>query len=289
MRVFVDPPSHLSQAMFRVARALKRYAPADVTVVSHPEKADVHILHVVGLDAVDYVQKRTDLKYAVVQYCVGAGLSDAWLPLWDRAQLVWSYYDLRYRRQPTFNFYHAPLGVDADVFKPTNGSRSSVMTSGYVSGPGAEAIYEVSEAADRCDMSVVHLGPIPEMNGKPMPLPMFWRSVHGVPDLVLAREYSQSKWVSGLRFVEGFELPVIEGLACGARPIVFDRADMRQWYDGHAVFVPEVHGNDLINRLVEVFNEEPKPVLPVEREAILTKFDWAYIAAGFWTRLLERM
>ena len=50
-------------------------------------------------------------------------------------------------------------------------------------------------------------------------------------DKTLAKYYSQCEFVSGLRRIEGFELPVIEGLLCGARPICFDIPDYRHWFD----------------------------------------------------------
>lgn len=286
MKVFVDPPAHLSRAMRRVAGALRVYSPRDlVKIVNNRRDADLEVLHVIGLEAIERAKQTT--PFAVVQYCVHSTDADyaQWRPLWDAAKLTWSYYKL-----DAHPFYHAPLGVDQEVFSPSRVTRTSVMTSGYVSGPGAEAIEEMATAARLVGLPVTHLGPVPVHShdqSKKMDVGGGWRSVNGINDEQLAQEYSRCLWVSGLRHVEGFELPVIEGLLCGARPIVFDRDDMHQWYKEHAVFVPECSGETLVKTLVSVLSQEPAPVLPSERDEVARKFDWRTIAEGFWSRLIK--
>lgn len=286
LKVYVTPPAHLSKAMFRVARALARHVPDNVTVVRDPKTADLHVLHVIAADAIPYVAERPNLEYAVVQYCYQtAGVGD-WNSLWERARTVWSYYDLNSIISEGVDFYHAPLGIDAaflEVETPSPSRDIGAMTSGYVTGPGAEAIEEVAIAAFRSGLSVVHLGPDPVGMSRPIG---DWRNVHEISDSQLATFYRSTRWVSGLRHVEGFELPVVEGLACGARPIVFDREDMRFWYDGHAVFVPECHGEELVDHLTNVMNEQPSPVSVQERAEVLQRFDWEPIVRGFWERVL---
>ena len=266
--------------MFRVADALRRHAPASVEFVS-PQDADLHVLHVIGADAIGYVEERPDMQYAVIQYCYQTAGAGSWNVLWDRAKTVMSYYPLLHD-----NVYLTPLGIDpmfrADYHREYRGV--NVMTSGYVTGPGAEAIEEMYLAASRLDKEVVHLGPMPV--GFQQPPNGNWRLIHGISDMMLANFYRHVQWVSGLRHVEGFELPVIEGLACGARPIVFDRTDMRMWYDEHAMFVPECHGEELVERLIEVLSNDPVPVTDAERMKVLQRFDWEPIVKGFWERVL---
>lgn len=281
MKVYVKPPSHLSKAMFRVARALKRYAPDDVEIVNDVRTCDMQVLHVIGTDA---LALKLDRPYIVIQYCyhgLCAGVED-WRKFWDPAVLVWSYYDL----PAGPNFYNSPLGIDEEFRKPFFSTpRRSVISSGYVTGPGAEAINEVAIAAGMTGLPVEHLGPLPAGMSKMG----HWTSILGIDDYGLAERYRSARWVSGLRYVEGFELPVIEGLACGARPVCFDRPDMRKWYNQHAVFVPELTGGPLIDKLVEVFNCAPEPVTRAEREVILEKFSWDNIASKFWEQIVERM
>lgn len=280
----------MSQAMFRVSRALALNAPADISIVTDRYKADFEVAHVIGLDALTYKPTQAK-KFAVIQYCGGSFPGETWAPLWERSAFVWSYYDLTTKVPEGVPFYHAPLGVDGHQFDVVPSPRTvGILTSGYVTGPGAEAIEEAVLAAQQLGLPAYHLGPVPVLasdQSQKMVVRPNLTILHGIPDSELARAYSQCLWVSGLRHDEGFEMPVIEGLACGARPIVFDRPEMRHWYGKHAVFVPECHGGFLIELLLEVMRTPPVPVSPAERATVLKTFNWQTIAAGFWAHVKE--
>lgn len=289
MKVYVTPPANLSRAMTRVATALAFYAPPDIDIVADRTQADLEVLHVIGIDGLDDAMTRA-ASCAIIQYCTKSTSEpngDMWRASWERARLVWSYYDLSpFGGGTTFNFYYAPLGVDPIFATPrrlSNARDIGVMTSGYVSSSHGEAIQEVATAATSLGKTVVHLGPriVQGMDR----IHDGWSSVHGIDDATLVSYYSRSQWVSGLRHIEGFELPALEGLLCGARPVLFDREEMRQWYDGHAVFIPECHGPALVDVLTEVFRSEPELVSGAERHAVSSRFDWATIARGFWSQL----
>lgn len=289
MLAFVKDTAGISRSMGRVADALAKYAPPTVQITQDRSRADLIVMHVVGFPETAQESQcilARGKSYAVCMYCLKTTQRQQpreWLDVWRPAKAVWSYYDLGEVDLPTF--YHSPLGVDEIFTEPfAEGPRDiGVLSSGYVSGHGAEAIEEVAIAADRVGMRVMHLGP-PYIVGMSRPQGN-WTSIHGVPDDDLANVYRRCQWVSGLRYVEGFELPVIEGLCCGARPIVFDRSDMRQWYDGHAVFVPECGGQELVDRLVDIFAAGPEPVSAAERAVIQQKFAWAPIIHQFWERV----
>lgn len=287
LKVYLPVPTNLSQAMVRVATQLRSYAPTEVVeLVTHSRYADLEVLHVIGQDALTYVSKAKHT--AAIQYCLKTAGGDltAWKRFWRRNKFVASYYDLSYLLHGV-PFLHTPLGVDGDVFYPRNVLREDVvMTSGYVNGPGAEAIEAVWQAASEQAVSTLHLGPEPVGMETPRSRP-FWSSVENVSDHDLARYYSSCSWVSGLRYVEGFELPALEGLACGARPILFDRHDMRQWYEGHAIFIPECQGEELVQVLQQVFMSDPDPVSEEERHEVLAYFDWTQIAHNFWLEVLR--
>lgn len=301
MRVWLDAPPGLSRAMTRVARALAAHLPPGVTVAPTRADADLVLLHSIGFpDTVSAAQSvlMEGRKYALAQYCLRTTQqphAEGWQPVWAKAEVVWSYYDLMaaceadgVQMDPRVNFYMAPLGLDPAFAQAPleQGTRPiDVMTSGYVS-TGQEAIWEFAAAAERTGKTVKHLGPH-AVQGMPR-RPRGWSAMLGVSDEELAAFYGRTKWVSGLRYCEGFEMPVIEGLACGARPVVFDRPDMRQWYDGHAVFVPEVPSEQLIDLLAAVLDTDPAPVDAVELAAVRRRFDWAEIAGGFWQALAEK-
>jgi hypothetical protein len=277
-------------AMHRTAAALRNYAPAGVKVVpSLGDAPDLQVLHSIGPHVEANLQAP---EYAVIQYCFRSARYDEhrdhFRDVWSRARAVWSYYDLRDEMPKGATFYHAPLGVDGRTFRG-NGSDPryvGVVSSGYVNGDRAEAIEEVAEAALRSGLSVFHLGPPSIENMAPRAEPS-WRAGRDLSDEDLAGVYAHARWVSGLRHVEGFELPVLEGLACGARPVVFDRPDMRQWYDGIATFVPECAGERLVDELERVFRCDPVPMTQEERRDILQRFDWEAAALGFWRAILK--
>jgi hypothetical protein len=278
----------MSRAMHRVSAALRRHAPEGVRAVDRSEKADLQILHVIGSDAIEYRSRAP--RTATIQYCyrTAGDTHPGWPNFWSRNVAVWSYYNLQSLIPAGTVFYLAPLGIDASFCEEPRDEKRiiGVVTTGYVTGAGAEAIEEMMWAAHEAGLQTIHIGPQPV--GLTRRVPPSWRSMHGITDTQLADIYRHAKWVSGLRHVEGFEMPVIEGLACGARPIVFDRADMRQWYDGHAVFIDELDDRvALTEQLKNVLRDCPSPVTMPERREVLAKFDWKTIARGFWSAILE--
>lgn len=285
MRVYVKAPPKLSRAMYRVANALERYAPDGIHVVQTPEEADLLVHHVIGSEAIDYKPTK---PCAVLQYCVNSATPEGsapWRPLWSRARVVWSYYDLTTHMPSDACFYYAPLGIDP-IFRAQVGNSPrdiGLLTSGYVNGQGQEAIEEPILAARGHGLTTVHLGPLPtglrilkdiDITGA------------GIPDTKLVGLYRRTQRVSGLRYVEGFELGCVEGLACGARPVVFDRPEMRAWFNGHAEFVPE--DEHLEEALARVFAVEPEPVSESERAAVLARFNWKSLVSEFWNLVKER-
>lgn len=277
VRVFAEVlPKSLGQAMYRTNREMRKAAPPGVIFVKDPQDADLQILDVINMEGIAYLYKPD--HYVMIQYCMPH--PKEWLPLFRNARLVMSYYDLYAMTEADdFPFYRAPLGVDGNVFVATPMPRTYMcMTSGY--DPGGEAIGECYDAAVRLGHKVVHLGPdLGYGNG--------FVSMNDISDNVLATLYSQSKYVSGLRFGEGFEMVMLEGLACGARPITFDLPCFRHWFDGHAIFVPYCWGEELTAILTDIFKQEPVPVSPEERAAVLDKFNWTTIFTEFWRRVLS--
>ena len=286
MKVYVEPiPLTLSQAMHRVARALKRYAQPDIQFVNRPEQADLQVMHVIGLDSMEALKAP---KYVVIQYCLMTtdAANNVWKDIWTKAEMVFSYYDLNKVMDQPFNFLRSPLGVDSIFFEPRiNLKDLGVITTGYVSGPGAEAIEEVAIAASLAGLKGFHVGPHPVGMGKP---PLGWVHQLGVTDEELANLYSRARWVAGLRHVEGFEMPMAEGFACGARPIAFDREDMRHWWGDSAIYVQERSGRPLIQDLVEIFRNEPQPITDAERLRHEDIFNWERIVNDFWVTALKK-
>ena len=290
MKAYVEATPVESAAHTRVIDALKRYAPLWVRMVDNPLEADVRVLHVVGRqNAVNSMANsimENGGRYAVIQYCVRSTQkpeTDGWLPLWRNAMCVWSYYDLPMLcaedgNSSDFEFYHAPLGVDADVFKPIRWSKRPYIIATTGGAWLSESVREATNAAWRVDKPVFHLGADLKRKG------VTYKT--GISDAELAKMYSQCQFVSGLRRTEGFELPAAEGLLCGARPILFDKPHYRVWYEPWGVFIPEVPRQQTIDELERVFRDGPRPVSGSERNAAKRRFDWDRIVTGFWNRLI---
>jgi hypothetical protein len=292
MKAYVLPPSGLSRAMTRVSNALMQYAPSGVKIVTREQDADLVFLHVIGWEGVteeiERLRKHSQ-KYALLQYCLrttSRPRTKSWLPVWKDAVSVWSYYDLEALAEEDhddqfiwadekINFYLAPLGVDSKVFKPNsfNGRNFLIVTSGYVAH--TEAVAEASVATELMGGIQFHLGP--EMHlGKHV------RCELGITDEALVRHYSNSQFVAGLRRGEGFELPAAEGLLCGARPIMFDAAHYRLWFDEFAEFIPEGNFDDVVEAMHQIFLRGPKGVSREERELAVDRFNWEKIVNEFW-------
>lgn len=308
LRVFCDPTIGLhSRAMVRIAEAIKRHKPSNVQIVNNQQDADLVVFYPIGFDWVDHFARciSAGKKYAVVQCCLktSGATAEQWLPWWlnPSCAAVWSFYwiDKHYEGE----FYHAPLGIDP-VFTSNHANgivRRAIVTTGYVSHPAAEAIEEVWIAARLAGLiNVYHIGPWPE--GIDRGDGSQWKHVKvlgpNCSDDTVAWHYNIAKWVCALRHGEGFELPAAEGLACGARPILFDQPDIKHWYGEHAEYVIECHGETLIKQLVGVFSGGFSPIgVPVayrpvenfERTQVKERFNWESIVKGFWVRILSSL
>lgn len=292
MKVYLQPDT-ASRGILRVCDALIDYLPNHVGIASEPSEADLTVLHVWGrqestkrkIDAL----KASGKQYAIIQYVLRSSMrphTKDWIDMWNGAKLVWSYYDLpqlciddgiRHAPFDPPNFYHAPLGVDASVFYKINEYKPYVIATcsqGYLT----EGVKEAYRASRRVGKRMFNLGM--ELNKEGMDCKT------GITDEELAMYYSQSQFVSGLRRVEGFELPVIEGLLCGARPIVFDRPEMRKWFGNYAVFIPEEDREKTVDNLEHIFKMGAKPVTDEELALAKKQFDWSIIVGEFWKRVL---
>lgn len=315
LRVFARPIGLHSRAMIRIANAIERYAPpfvktaGDETIrplefVSDQSSADLVIFYPIGADWIPLIEEveAAGKRFALVQCCVkSTGAScETWAPVWWRAECVWSYLDLvRMLREERGEsaalhypdrFYYAPLGIDDAFLLPyyLHTESTTVVTTGYVSGCPAEAIYEVWEAALSCGYHVTHVGP--KLPG--------WRPGvrirEGVSDQELRMIYRSAAFVASLRYVEGFELPALEGLVSGATPILFDQPDLRHWYRDYALYVPEVAGAELAEHLKDnvfySYKSQYKPEIIRENlRDVAARFDWSRLAGEFWQRILSNI
>jgi hypothetical protein len=292
MKVYLEAPFGLSRAMTRVSIALGTNVPSSVEVVRDQKSADLVVLHVVGFpDTEDAIQKlKLGQKYALIQYCLRTTQRpeiSSWVSMWKQAEIVWSYYDLYRlaldeRIDPSFNFYHSPLGVNSSVFEhlDTDKKTFGILTSGYIAD--TECSGEAAAASRTAGYQHCHLGPNLHLGPGV--------SYHlGISDIALAKLYRQSRLVTGLRRVEGFELPAAEAILCGTRSVVFDKPHYRKWFEPWSIFIQEAAPQCVTKALVNILREGVKPVSKQERQDAANQFDWSSISRGFWTTLLGRI
>ena len=296
MKVCTWADPNLSGAMHRVALALAAHVPEGVTVTPRADDADLVIVHTIGTDVWPVIARLRERgqRYAMMQYCMRSTQEPntaGWLDYWRGASCVWSYYDLDALMHEDgvidamfegLPFYVAPLGADPGIFYPQIivGDRYGILTSGYVAE--SECVAECTEAARRAERTVFHLGPLLGCHEGHVTVRF------GISDDELRMAYCQSDFVAGMRRCEGFEMPAVEGLFCGARPIVLDRPHYRAWFNDFAEFVPEVNTETLTECIADVLirGGERGPVTDAEIDAARERFNWQTLVSRFWERAL---
>lgn len=286
MKVFAEA-DRADFAIHRVVNAIKKYAPSAVEFTGIEKTADLVILYAYGhrrhtkyhVDRLREKGKRSAIIQLSIRSTPNPNTKD-WIYIWRKAELVWSYLNLpklckEDGNKANFDFYYAPLGVDSKIFKETKSRRKFIIANtGTGSRSSNECKNEVISAARTLGKNIFQLGYGPRSDVA---------YSNGMDDKMLANYYSRCEFVSGLRRVEGFELPVIEGLLCGARPICFDRPHYRHWFDKLAEFIPE--DNNVSESIRKLFVKGTKPVSEEEKKYVKTHFNWKTITKGFWKRL----
>lgn len=299
MKVYLTIPQP-SRGLQRIADALTRYAPPSVEVVESIADADLVVLYAIGrceqLTAQAEWLTSLGKKYAVIQVCLRSTQKPHvfdWYDLWDEATVVWSYYDLvRLCREDGSTYwvhnsprlYHAPLGADAEVFKYDPNVRKifTIATSGssYLS----ESVRECWLATIPIeDSAVFHVGPRLQRSKSSRAVVVY---SDDCDDICLSASYQQCAYVSALRRKEGFELPGIEGLLCGARPICFRGHDWEWNYGSFAEYIEETDRQGVIDQLVELFRGPYRVVAEQEITAARERFNWETICKGFYDKIL---
>jgi hypothetical protein len=283
MKAYYDI-SFRSRGIERVIHALDKYTPDTIEKESFPNEAELIVLHVVGRhDHIGMDIKRIlgqGKKFAIIQYALQSTRNPKpadWIEYWNKAELVWSYYDLgKYCK----NFYHAPLAAEPEVFYPENKEKKYlVSTTGDTYK--IECIGDVRLAAWTVNGRTAHLGHKLDTD----PNTDYFEDI---TDDELRGFYNSSQWCSSLRRKDGFELGAVEALMCGTRPIMFDTPNYRQWFDGLATFVPECKPGELSGRLKRIFLNGVDTVSNEEIQETKNRFNWKEIINGFWNSILHQ-
>jgi glycosyltransferase involved in cell wall biosynthesis len=272
-----EPAGHV---IYRINREFVKRAPESVEFVDYPKQADIQIVHCLGAGSLTKIWNN---RYVLIQHnLLNSDIKSiaVWLGIFNRALLVVSYMNLPLiLKTNTFNFHLTQWGVDTSVFRNLAQRRSkAILTTGW--SLDEEGIRECYMAIKRTHKTMVNVGDDFQFgNG--------FSAVSRLTDKELCELYNDCEFVSGLRFKEGFEVSVIEGLACGCRPICFDMPVYRNWFEDLACYVPHYQGSQLSDYIETVLRNKAKPVSNDELERVKKTFDWESIAGQFWKILYE--
>ena len=296
----------------RLCSAIRTFAPSDVCWVdSNARAADIEIRHVdcarEALMAVNASRSRP-----VVLFQHSLAFADAsrqtFEKAWMRASLTVSFQELsRDARRAGFAFHSMPWGADLHRFVPPQqpASREYVLMLG--DQPDAESLGEVLFAAAHAGLRVHHVGD----PGNQLCAPCVGRTTASAPllckpleqlgnrtpcafhvnlgrisDAALVREMQGARYVPVLRKFEGFEMGGIEGLFCGARPIVYRLPIYERWYGRHALYISSgLSSQALFFELVDSFRQPLNPVTADELVTLHQAFAWQNLVPAMFARV----
>lgn len=272
-----EPAGH---AIYRINREFVKRAPPTVEFVDYVKQADFQIIHCLGAGSLTKIWHK---RYILFQHnFLNADISNpnVWLGVFGQAMLVVSYADLPNQLKSTnFQFHMTPWGVDLSTFVNRDCKRNTkLLTTGWSSF--GEALRECYLAVKQRQQNMVNVGA--DFN-----FGEGFKAVSRLTDAELCDLYNDCEFVSGLRFNEGFEISIIEGLACGCRPICFDIPVYRKWFDGLVSFVPHCSGRALVRKLEDVLKRGAMPISRDEKIRLRTQFDWQQVVDSFWNRVLD--
>jgi len=264
----------------------KMYAPSEYEFVNSPKNADFQILDITRIS--DKLYLRHD-KYVVLFHCFGEWSEEdksEYEELFRNAIMVYSHIDLTsmFPNIDSNKFMRGPWGSQPDFwfYRPSiSNDVVQILCTGEIAV--TEGIRECIAACDLLGRRMLHVGHNLNFRNKS------YSNVTNLTILEMRDAYNQSKWVSGLRRIEGFEKPVVEGLLCGARPICFDTPLYRYWYGDLARYVKEGTEEETFKDIVRVMKEEYAPVTQEEMERAIKKFSWKYVSRNFWNNVTEIM
>jgi hypothetical protein len=264
------------RAFNRIEDALHKYSyGVEWTDLEH---CDVAIVNVVGGGEASVIQNALDnhKKTVIFQHCYFTSMYDNWLDYWKQANLTISFHDLQSYTPEKFNFYSTPLGADTEYFKNYNQERTvRAFTTGHVAE--TENIDKIYQACKESGHTLYHTGENFRYGSN-------YRFLSYMSDLAFVNMLNSTSYIPCLREIEGFEMMGVEGLFCGARPIV-PKLPTYRWYEGHAEFVDTQ--NNLVEQLVNIFNREPKPISKEEYYEIDRKFSWKNIVKNIFEKIDE--
>lgn len=265
-------------AFKRISLAFHTYAPDWVEWVEDEKDSDLNLIHVVGGGEVPMLQ--LPKKKIIIQHCYFTASPQEfdYPKYWEESLLSCSFHDLTKYTTRKFNYHGMPWGADPAVFNlhPPSIREFIVGATGHIAE--TEGIDKVYEAVAQTKSKMWHTG---QNFGWDSNRYQFIPYLH---DTYFAKLLNHTQYISALRFIEGFELMAIEGLMCGARPIITQDATY-DWYREHAYTVDTT--KDIVPQLVDILSNSPRELSAEEHTKIISTFSWSTIMHNFYTAVEE--
>lgn len=283
-------PDIKTHAIDGVVRNLTQWS--TVTVVRDWQSADVVAVPIIGrrnhalalTGQLTAAGKKVVLHQYVLRSSMSPKLAD-WLPVWEQCEFIFTYLPLREWAMeedlilPCF-IHESPLGVD-DAFMHNDSmheQRVDILTSGR--GWLTESVRECVLAAEANGLRAEHLGTGLNASRKVV-------QHSGLSTFEVRHLMQECRAVSGLRRIEGFELPAAEGACVGARPILFNKSHYSNWFGDVGVYITEQSREGVLAELTERLPTVERLTVE-EREWARRRFDWFDIAQRYW-QVLSRL
>ena len=295
LKVYFPHDKRISIAMERVRQGLIKHRPANAEFVDKPSADTVHVINWIGQNPKEHTA-RDELTMAVptlpkspkyILILHGAGnphypqFDKEWHSLLKNAMLIITFY--KGYADGIGNVYETSWGYDPAIFHNLKGRRfRKILCTGYIAA--MESIDSILDACKKLGVKALHVGgPLGAEYHTSKVFIHFWN----ISDEHMCKLYNECEYVSGMRkggLFGGFELPNIEGYACGCQPICHTNPISVKYFKDFAIYIPELPRKELADRLVEIL-KEPAHIEP--KQEILERFKWENIAPKIWQQIME--
>lgn len=258
----------------KISKALRNYSPEWIEWVDNIEISDVQFVHVVGAGEVEII--RGCSNPVIFQQCYLTSGYNAWDLLWEKSLLTVSFYNLLNYTNKKFNFLHLPIGYEPNIYKaevPFEKRSRLAFVTGHIAE--TEHIYEIYYACKKAGYTLLH-------TGKNFKLGSNYLFFDYMSEPLFSSLLNDVKYVFGLRVIEGFEVAVLEGIACGAEGVVplFPSYD---WYNNLAIRI-DTESSNLVENIYNILKNEIKIN---KNEEKLKEFRWENILNKFYNILWQ--
>ncbi len=268
--------SKWGKAFYRISEALHKYSPDWVEWVGSESNSEVNIIHEVGGGEIKPIvdSLTSGKKTIIVQHTYYTSGYDKWDELWEKANLTISFHNLPDYTNKNFNFLASPWGYEPSIFFDKHFKKErAIFATGHVAE--TEHLHDVFLACQETNTTMYHTGEDFKWGGKYVHLPYMDNDKY-------SNLLNKVMYVSCLRDIEGFEMAGIEGLACGAIPIVLALPTYR-WYKKCALFIDSAY--NVKNQLVNILSMNN--YLVNFREDFENTFQWYYIITNIFNKIEE--